>query len=107
MNSKFYFIGCLASLILSGCSSIASNTNILSDDKIKSSTAATLGYSKDDIVIIEKVIEGTNTYVSLRAKDKKEFKCVINGGNLLTFGMTNSPICGKRGEPINLTPFQR
>ena len=37
----------------------------------------------------------------------KEFACVVNGGNLLTMGVVNPPLCNKKGEPINTNPFQR
>jgi hypothetical protein len=80
---------------------------MLTDDKIKSSTSGVLGYSPEDLNIIDKRVDGTNTYVNLRAKDKKEFTCIINGGNLLSFGMINPPMCNKRGEPIGSNPFQR
>lgn len=97
---------CVISLALNGCASIAGSTNTLTDDKIKSQTSGVLGYSPDDLTITSRRTEGTNTYVNLQVKDKKEFTCVINGGNLLTFGMTNPPICSKKGEPMNPNPFQ-
>lgn len=58
-----------------------------------------------DLSIVTRRTEGTNTYVNLKASDGKEFTCIINGGNLLTMGMTNAPRCNKRGEPINTNLF--
>lgn len=101
---KLVLIGIVA-FTFSGCTTIAGKTNTLTDDKILSSTSGALGYSPEDLTITSKRVDGTNTYVNLRAKDKKEFSCIINGGNLLTFGMVNPPMCAKKGEPINTNPF--
>lgn len=51
--------------------------------------------------------EGTNTYVNLKSKDSKEFTCVINGGNLMSMGMTNPPMCNRKGEPIRTNTLHR
>lgn len=102
-----YVIFIFTALALGGCASLAESTNTLSDEKILSQTAGTLGYSPKDLTITSRRTEGTNTYVDLKTKDKKEFVCVLNGGNLLTFGMTNPPSCNKKGEPIKTNPFQR
>lgn len=92
---------------LAGCATIAGSTNMLTDDKIKSDTSGALGYSPNELTITSRRTEGTNTYVNLKANDGKQFSCIINGGNALSFGMTNPPMCNKKGEPINANPFQR
>jgi hypothetical protein len=98
-------------IFLTGCSSlggIAESTNTLSNDKILSQSAGVLGYSPSELSIVSKRTESTNTYVNLvGVKDKKEYVCIINGGNLFSLGMTNPPVCGKKGERINSNPFQR
>jgi len=96
---------CAALTSLTGCADIASRTNMLTDEKIKSETSGALGYSPDDLTITSRRTEGVNTYVNLKADDKKEFVCILNGGNLLTMGMVNPPMCGKKGEPIRTSPF--
>jgi hypothetical protein len=101
-----FFISAIT-LTFTGCASIASGTNTLTDEKIKSQTSGALGYSPDDILIVSRRTEGTNTYTNLKAKDGKEFTCIINGGNLLTMGMVNPPMCSKKGEPINTNPFHK
>ncbi|KPC54830.1 hypothetical protein [Amantichitinum ursilacus] len=90
----------VASLGMAGCNSIAGSTNMLTDEKIRSSTGGALGYAPADLTIVSRRTDGTNTYVAVKAKDKKEFNCIINGGNLLTMGMTNPASCAKKGEPI-------
>ena len=97
----------IALFSFTGCASIAGKTNTLTDDKIKSETSGVLGYSPDDLKITSRRTEGTNTYVGLKTKDGKEFNCIINGGNFLTLGMINPPMCAKKGQPINTSPFQR
>lgn len=85
----------IASTIV-GCSSIAASTNMLSDSDLLSKSAGGLGYSPSDLQILDKRVSGTDTYATLRARDGKEYTCIINGGNLLSFGMTNPAICQPR-----------
>ena len=77
-------------------------------DVIALANIAASDYSPSELSIVGKRTESTNTYVNLvGVKDKKEYVCIINGGNLFSLGMTNPPVCGKKGERINATPFQR
>ena len=96
-----------SAIVMTGCGTVAQNTNSLSNDRILSDTSGVLGYKPTDLTITDRRTEGTNTYVNLIATNKKEYTCVINGGNLLTFGMTNPPMCAKKGDPINTNPFTR
>lgn len=101
---------CLVAVVsacFTGCASIAAGTNTLSDERIKSESSGALGYSPDEMSIVSRRTEGVNTYVNLKANDGKEFTCIINGGNLLSMGMTNPPMCSKKGDPIRANPFQR
>ena len=85
-----------ACLAAAGCSSIASRTNSLSDERILSETGGVLGLSPSDLTLVERRTAGTNTYVTLKARNGKTYACTVNGGNLLSFGMTNPPICQPR-----------
>lgn len=95
----------IALLALGGCNALASKTNMLTDDQLKSQSAGALGLSPEDVTIVNRRTEGTNTYVALKTHDNQQFNCIINGGNLLTFGMTNPPSCAKKGQPIKNGPF--
>lgn len=89
--------------VLTGCATIAEKTNMLSDEDILSQTSGVLGYLPDEITILNRRTAGPNTYVNVMGKkDKKRFTCVINGGDLLSFGMVNPPMCAKTGQPINI-----
>lgn len=79
-----------------GCSSLASRTNSLSDERILSETGGVLGLSPADLTLLDRRTEGTNTYVTLKDKSGKTHACTVNGGNLLSFGMTNPPVCQTR-----------
>lgn len=108
MNTSLRLIA--AAIVISataGCATIAGSTNTLSDEKVVSQSAGALGYEPSEMTLVSRRTEGTNTYANLKASDGKEFTCIINGGNLLTFGMTNPPSCGRKGEPIKASPFQR
>lgn len=106
MKLRYLLLVCIAFSTFAGCSSIAGSTNMLTDEKIKSSTSGALGYSPDEVAIVNRRTDGTNTYVNLKAKDGKEYTCIINGGNILTFGMTNPPACNRKGQPIKSGPMQ-
>lgn len=82
--------------LLSGCSTVAEKTNFLSDADIKSKVGGTLGHAAQSITLIDRRTEGTNTYVTVRLKDRKEFACALNGGNLLSAGIVNPPTCTPR-----------
>jgi hypothetical protein len=81
---------------LGGCAAVAEKTNFMSDSDIKSKVAGTLGYVPDDITLLSRRTEGTNTYVVVSGKNKKEFACTLNGGNLLTAGIVNPPSCSPK-----------
>ncbi len=101
MSFKCAFASTALILLMGGCSTIAGKSNTLTDERIKSESAGALGYDPAQLTIASRRTEGTNTYVNLTAVDGKQFSCIINGGNILTFGMINPPRCSKKGEPIN------
>jgi hypothetical protein len=105
MRSAAEFFCVLTSV--AGCSTVASKTNMLTDDSIKSDTGGVLGLSPKQLTIVERRTEGTNTFVQLKANTGQEYACTINGGNLLTFGMVNPPMCAKKSEPIKVSPFSK
>jgi len=57
-------------MLLSGCNTIASKTNMLSDDKIKSQAGGAIGYEPSEVEIVSKWVEGTNTYVQIEPMTK-------------------------------------
>lgn len=85
---------------LSGCATVAGGTNMLTDERIVSESAGALGVSPSDLTLVSRRTSGTNTYANLRGKGSgnsgREYTCVINGGNLLSFGMVNPPTCSKQ-----------
>jgi hypothetical protein len=86
------FAGLTAAMLCS-CAVVAEKTNFMSDSDIKSKVAGTLGYTPDEITLVNRRTEGTNTYAVVRVRDKKEFACTLNGGNLLSAGIVNPPTC--------------
>ncbi|OPA86093.1 hypothetical protein BFW87_25415 [Pseudomonas fluorescens] len=105
MSLRQFSVAVTMLALLSGCNALAGKTNMLSDDDVKSQSAGALGYTPSDLTIVNRRTEGTNTYVLLKTGDNKQFNCIINGGNILTFGMSNPPSCAKKGEPIKSAPF--
>ena len=89
---------------MTGCALMAEKTNTLTDERILSETSGALGYAPADLVLLSRRTAGTNTYVALKAKDGREFNCIINGGNWVSFGATNPPICAKKGEVLKAGP---
>ena len=91
---------------LAGCAAIAERTNSLSDERVLAETAGVLGYSPSQLQLVARRTSGTNTYAELRADNGNEFNCIINGGNLATFGAINPPSCAKKGEILRSGPGQ-
>ncbi|MCU7374606.1 hypothetical protein PEC18_28120 [Paucibacter sp. O1-1] len=83
-------------LQMAGCSTVAGSTNMLSDERVIAESAGTLGLAPADLKLQSRTTSGTNTYAILRGRDGKEYSCTINGGNLLSFGMTNPPACQRK-----------
>lgn len=82
-----------AAALLAGCNTVAAKTNMLDDEEIKSESAGAIGVSPSELTVVERRTTGTNTYAILRTARGQQYSCVINGGNLLSFGMVNPPTC--------------
>jgi hypothetical protein len=87
-NKHFLFVSFAALFLFGGCA-----TTILSNDRIIDETAGALKLLPDDITIENRRTEIINTYYSVKTTDGKEYNCIINGGNILTLGILNSPRC--------------
>ncbi len=81
----------LFAVIVVGCAS-----TILSNERIRDNTAGILGLTPDQITIENRRSEVTNTYYVAKTRSGDEYACVINGGTILAFGMTNPPVCNKK-----------
>ena len=96
MSLKGITLVIAASMLFTGCASLASSTNMLSDEDIVSETSGAMGYAPADVTLVSRRTQGVNTYAELETKDGKQFTCIVNGGNLLSMGMTNPPVCTKK-----------
>lgn len=83
-------------LPLGACSSLAEKSNSLSDERLIAESAGSLGLPPAELKLQSRHTSGTNTFALLRARDGKEYSCTINGGNWLSFGMTNPPVCQRK-----------
>jgi len=85
---KKTFVIAFAAIALSGCAD-----KLLSDDRIADSTAMVLG--QPVVAISDRHYDGmTNTgYTAKTARGS--YHCMINGGSVMAFGMTNPPSCGR------------
>lgn len=83
-------------LLATACASVAEKSNMLSDERLIAESAGTLGLAPAELKLQSRHTSGTNTFAVLRARDGKEYSCTINGGNLLSFGMTNPPACQRK-----------
>lgn len=79
-----------------GCGALAGNTNMLTDERIRSKVGGALGVRAEEVTIVDRRTEGTNTYVNVKTANRQSHACIINGGNMLSFGMTNPPVCSRR-----------
>lgn len=84
-------VGAFALLALAaGCAS-----TVISDERIRSSTAGVLGLEPDQVTIQNRRSEITNTYYVAKTTDGAEYGCVISG-SVLSAGMVNPPTCTKK-----------
>jgi len=84
-------LACLGLLIAgSGCAN-----QILSDDRIRSNTAMALGQPDSAVVIADRRYDGiTATYYTARTP-RASYRCVMTGGGVWDFGITNPPQCSR------------
>lgn len=90
---KKFLIAFFSVAALSGCAVVAEKTNFLNDDDVRRASARAIGMQPDEVKIVSRTTEGTNTYAVIQAKNGKSYACTINGGNILTAGMINPPTC--------------
>ena len=95
----------LISISCAACSTIAQKTNMLSDADLTTKSADALGMPASSLKLLDRHTDGVNTYADFRAANGAQYRCLINGGNLLSFGLTNPPICSKAGTPLVAAPF--
>lgn len=80
-------IAAAATLTLGGCIST------LTPDRIREETSAALGVPASDLTITDQRQEMTNTFYTATTRSGERYACTLNGGNLMTFGMTNPAVC--------------
>ena len=82
----------VASLVaLSGCAD-----KLLSNDRIKDSTAMALNVPASSIVISDRRYDGLENTFYTASTPRAIYHCRIDGGNAMDFGMTNPPQCLRR-----------
>ena len=79
--------------LLAGCAD-----QMLGSDRARDSISGSLGLPAADVTIVDRRADGpTNTNFIVDTRANGRFVCTINGGNLLTFGMTNGAACRRPG----------
>lgn len=80
-------------LLAAGCAD-----QMLGSDRAKDSISGSLGLPAADVTIVERRADGpTNTNFLVDTRANGRFVCTINGGNIMTFGMTNGAFCRRAG----------
>ncbi len=74
----------------------ACQSTILPDDKIKSETAQVLNVTPDQVTISNRYSEGISDTSYIASAAGRTYACTINGGTVLSFGMSNAPVCTAR-----------
>lgn len=84
---------CLLAPLLGSCAD-----QMLSNDRAAASIAGSLGLPPSEVSVVSRSADGpTNTNFIVQTANNGRFVCTINGGNALTFGMTNAPYCRRPG----------
>ena len=77
-----------AGMLLGAC-----QAEMLSNDRIISSTATVIGVRPDQFTIVDRLSDMTNTYYTAHTNAGVNYACVINGGGVLEAGMVDPPMC--------------
>jgi hypothetical protein len=80
-----------ASLALAGCAD-----KILSDDRIRDSTALALNMPPASIVISGRQYDGMMSTYYTASTHRGVYRCRIGGGSVNMLGMTDPPECSRR-----------
>ena len=71
---------------------------MLGTDRARDSISGSLGLPVADVTIVERRADGpTNTNFIVDTRANGRFVCTINGGNIMTFGLTNGAFCRRPG----------
>lgn len=93
MNRHTIFVRVIVSASVAVSLSACVGTKMLvPDSRLASNTAGVLGVAPGDVTITDRRGAGTNTYYTAHVGEKS-YACIMNGGNLMTFGMVNPPLC--------------
>ena len=80
-------------LLTAGCAD-----QMLGSDRARDSISGSLGLPATDVTIVERRADGpTNTNFIVDTRTNRLFVRTINGGNIMTFGMTNGAYCRRPG----------
>ena len=83
----------LVACALAGCAD-----QMLGSDRARDSISGSLGLPAADVTIVGRRADGpTNTHFIVDTRANGRFVCTINGGNIMTFGMTNGASCRRPG----------
>ena len=77
-----------SALGLAGCAN-----QLLSDDRIRDSTAMALGQPTSAVIIADRRYDGATNTCYTAHTPRGTYNCIINGGSVMAFGMTNPPSC--------------
>jgi hypothetical protein len=80
-----------ASLTLAGCAD-----KILSDDRIRDSTALALNLPASSVVISGRQYDGMMSTYYTASTRRGVYRCRISGGSVNMLGMTDPPDCARR-----------
>ena len=75
--------------LLGGC------VSTLTPDRVREETSAAIGVPADEITVSNQRQEMTNTFYTATTRSGERYACTLNGGNIMTLGMTNPAICNK------------
>ncbi len=88
----------LVSLVLFTCVLAGCADQMLPNDCARGSISGSLGLPVTDVTIVDRRADGpTNTNFIVDTRANGRFVCTINGGNVLTFGLTNGAFCHRPG----------
>jgi hypothetical protein len=85
----------IAAIALSGCAD-----QMLSNDRIRDSTARVLNQPASAITVSDRQADGPMSTSYIATTSRGSYRCTIGGGSISQLGITETPECAPLGSPL-------
>ena len=87
---------CISFAFVSSACATMYGSAIKSDATLVQSAANALGDKPENLVLLNRVNDDANTYLTVKDRSGTTYVCTISGGGISFFGMSSPPKCNKK-----------